>query len=115
MKSPNEGLYITGGVISGVLLGVYILLSLVIGKDFAIPALVTGGVVGAIVLRGPLGKALAQRISSAAIAPRDVPVELLEEMDEMRNRVMELEERLDFAERLLAQAREESKRLEVPR
>ncbi len=106
MKSPNEAFYITSGVISGVLLGTFILLSLVIGKDFAIPALITGGVVGGVVLRGPLGKALAQRIGSVATAPSEVPVELIEELDEVRNRVLELEERLDFAERLLAQARE---------
>lgn len=106
MKSPNEALYITSGVISGVLLGTFILLSLVIGKEFAIPALVTGGVVGAIVLRGPLGKALAQRLTSVAAAPPEVPVQVLEELDDVRNRVVELEERLDFAERLLSQARE---------
>jgi hypothetical protein len=34
-----------------------------------------------------------------------VPPELLEEMDEMRNRMVELEERVDFTERLLAQHR----------
>ncbi len=33
----------------------------------------------------------------------------------MNYRVHELEERLDFAERLLAQARADSPRLEVPR
>lgn len=106
MKSPNEALYITSGVIGGVLLGTFILLSLAIGKEFAIPALITGGVVGAIVLRGPLGKALAQRLTSVASVPPEVPVEVLEELDDVRNRVVELEERLDFAERLLAQARE---------
>jgi len=106
MKSPNESLYITAGVISGVLLGTFLLLSLVIGKEFAVPALITGGVVGAIVLRGPLGKALAQRLTSVAAVPPEIPVEVLEDLDDVRNRVVELEERLDFAERLLAQARE---------
>ncbi len=39
----------------------------------------------------------------------------LNEVDALNYRVHELEERLDFAERLLAQAREEPHRLEAPR
>lgn len=39
----------------------------------------------------------------------------LNEMDALNFRLHELEERLDFAERLLAQAREEPGRLEAPR
>ena len=78
---------------------------MVIGEDFAVPALITAGVVGALVLRGPLGKALAERIHSGTVAAGEVPPELLEDMDDMRNRMVELEERVDFTERLLAKHR----------
>ena len=39
------------------------------------------------------------------MGPAEVPPELLEEMDEMRHRMVELEERVDFTERLLARQR----------
>jgi hypothetical protein len=39
----------------------------------------------------------------------------LQEVDHLQYRVQELEERLDFTERLLAQARAEPGRIEVPR
>jgi hypothetical protein len=106
MRESNVGLYTAITIVSVALLGAFIALSVVIGEDFAIPALITGGVVGSIVLRGPLGKALAQRITDASV-PAEVPVELLEEMDEMRHRMVELEERVDFTERLMARQRAE--------
>ena len=59
----------------------------------------------AIALRGPLGKALAERISGrlrGEDAVVQVPDELYAEIDELRARVGELEERVDFSERLLA-------------
>ena len=64
---------------------------------------VVGG--GALVLRGPLGKALAARISGElpeAAGPVELPEELYAELDDLRTRVAELEERQDFSERLLA-------------
>ena len=105
MRESNVGLYTAVTIISVVLLGAFIALSVVIGEDFAIPALVTGGVVGSIVLRGPRGKALAQRFTEGSLGPAEVPPELLEEMDDMRHRMVELEERVDFTERLLARQR----------
>ena len=105
MRESNVPLYTAITIVSTVLLGAYIALSVVIGAEFAIPALITGGVVGAIVLKGPLGKALADRIHSGTVGAGEVPPELLEEMDEMRNRMVELEERVDFTERLLARQR----------
>jgi hypothetical protein len=68
---------------------------------------VIGG--GAFVLRGPLGKALAARISGElpdATGPAELPEELYAELDELRTRVAELEERQDFSERLLARREE---------
>jgi len=107
MREDNAGLYTVITIVSVALLGTFIALSVVIGEDFAIPALMTGGVVGTIVLRGPLGKALAARITNASLGPSEVPPELLEEMDEMRHRMVELEERVDFTERLMARQRAE--------
>jgi len=70
-----------------------------------------------IVLRGPLGKALAERISGRHLAARgqdperaDLLGQAVADLDEMRHRLAELEERQDFAERLLA--RQDATRLE---
>lgn len=62
----------------------------------------------AVVARGPLGRALGRRIAGEETnpLPPDLPGELLGELDELRTRVMELEERVDFSERLLAQGRQ---------
>ena len=76
-----------------------------IGEDFAIPGLMMLGIGGTIVLRGPLGKAIARRIEGAPQAEVDVEP-LLQELDEVRARMIELEERMDFTERLLARDRE---------
>jgi hypothetical protein len=79
-------------------------LGVAIGEDFIIPLLVVGGALAAYVAKTELGRALAHRI-------RHGP-ELLEtpevygELDDLRTRVLELEERLDFAERLLAQPKD---------
>jgi hypothetical protein len=56
------------------------------------------------VFRGPIGAALAERIRGGA-PPADGQA-LAAEEDHLRGRLAEVEERLDFAERLLAQARE---------
>lgn len=58
----------------------------------------------AVVARGPLGKALGRRIAGedAHTLPPDLPGDLLTELDDLRARVLELEERVDFSERLLA-------------
>jgi len=104
MREPNVALYTMITIVGVTLLGAFIALSVVIGEDFAIPAMITTGVVGAIVLRGPVGKALAERIHQGA-AGAGVDPQLLEEFDEMRNRMLELEERVDFTERLLAKHR----------
>ncbi len=59
------------------------------------------------VFRGPLGKALSARISGEAIDGNvEVPPELYSELDELRNRLGEVEERVDFSERLLTKQQE---------
>jgi len=66
-----------------------------------------------LILRGPLGKALAHRIAGRGAEPDESTVaelaelrERLQELEQQQGRIHELEERLDFAERLLAQQRE---------
>jgi hypothetical protein len=57
--------------------------------------------------RGPIGAALADRIRGGPapdVGAADPAV--VAEIDQLRGRLAEVEERLDFAERLLAQARE---------
>lgn len=66
-----------------------------------------------LILRGPLGKALARRIEGANAQVDTQVFPLVEELqgrvaelEERVGRMHELEERLDFAERLLARGRE---------
>ncbi len=66
-------------------------------------------------LRGPLGRALAERIAGRrADEVAVLPEETYAELDEMRRRLYELEERVDFSERLLATRPSETVRSEVP-
>jgi len=57
-------------------------------------------------LKGPLGHAIADRLRGTA--PPDPPV--LDELEAVKARLAEVEERLDFAERMLAQG-EQAERL----
>jgi hypothetical protein len=82
----------------------YVVLAVTIGEGFAIPTMVLATIGGTIVLRGPVGQALAHRLHEGTVAP---PEELLAEVDELRQRVGDLEERLDFTERLLTQQRQD--------
>lgn len=56
------------------------------------------------VIRSPMGKAFADRLAGRAI-DAEIPElpELYAELDELRGRLAEMEERQDFAERLLSQ------------
>jgi hypothetical protein len=53
----------------------------------------------------PIGRAVAERIRAHGAVPVHDP-ELLAEVDALRHDVSELQERVDFAERLLAQSQE---------
>jgi hypothetical protein len=72
------------------------------GQDVIIAVALAIGLVK--IFRGPIGAALADRIRGG-VAPA-VDHGLAAEVDNLRGRLAEVEERLDFAERLLAQARE---------
>lgn len=63
------------------------------------------------VLRGPVGHAIARAIGGAAPElPPEIPGEVYGELDELRARVAELEERVDFSERLLTKGQDERSR-----
>lgn len=64
--------------------------------------------IGAVaIFRGPLGKALGERIAGKGHTVDHAESEALRaEMDEVRYRLAEVEERLDFAERMLAKQKE---------
>lgn len=87
-----------------------------IGEDFAIPAMIAAAVVSAIALRGPVGRALAERIRGDELAAGGAAEEELHvlqtHLERMEDRVLELEERHDFTERLLARRSLESQDLE---
>ena len=71
------------------------------GQDVIIAVALSVAIVK--LVRGPIGAALADRIRGGAPAG---DAALAAEVDHLRGRLAEVEERLDFAERLLAQARE---------
>lgn len=78
------------------------------------PAIIAWGAAFAaltIIANGPLGKAIARRISGE-VPQVQPPGELSEavyaELDELRARMLEMEERQDFSERLLANRADES-------
>ena len=84
---------------------VHLGLGLSLGEDYAIPTTILGIVGATVALRGPLGQALASWLqggSNEALPSEQV----LGELDELRGRVVELEERVDFSERLLVKQRE---------
>jgi hypothetical protein len=68
-------------------------------------------VASVIILRGPLGKALAERLSGRGAEDSADAAALKAELDEVYHRLEDLEQRLDFAERLLVKGRD---RKEVP-
>ncbi|HEY7684245.1 MAG TPA: hypothetical protein VH879_16490 [Gemmatimonadales bacterium] len=70
-----------------------------------------------LVLRSPLGQALAERLRGTA-RPGVDDVHFLSdtrlEVESLQRRVTELEERLDFAERLLARGRTQNEEPPIP-
>ena len=82
------------------LIGAVTTLGVVIGEDFIIPTVVVCGALAAYLAKTEVGRALAHRIRHGPEALE--PPVVYGELDELRGRVLELEERLDFAERMLA-------------
>lgn len=83
-------------------------LAMKLGVGYAIPTTIVGAIAAAVALRGPLGQALARVLHGESV---DLPPEqVLGELDDLRTRLAELEERADFSERLLAAQREEAEK-----
>lgn len=83
-----------------------------IAQSIAIVIVALGGVTGALMFV----RALAQRLGHPRVEPSAGPevVELRDTMQHLSGRVGELEERIDFAERLLARERD-AERLKGPK
>jgi len=64
-----------------------------------------GGGTAFLLAISPIGKAIAERIRAHGAVPMHDP-ELLAEVDSLRRDLTELQERVDFTERLLAQSQE---------
>ena len=72
------------------------------GQDVIVAVALTVGLVK--IFRGSLGAAIAERVRGG-VRPAEDPA-LAADVEQLRGRLAEVEERLDFAERLLAQVRE---------
>lgn len=110
-ESPSRDTAVT--LISLAAIAGYLLLSAKLGAGFAIVVGILGacGLTFLGVLRGPVGRAWARRIDdggsgSASAEELDELHARLAELEAGQTRIAELEERLDFAERLLTQQRE---------
>ena len=64
-----------------------------------------GGGTAFLLAISPIGKAVAERIRAKGAVPMQDP-EILAEMDALRRDLNELQERVDFTERMLAQNQE---------
>lgn len=67
--------------------------------------LIFGGGTAFLLSISPIGRAIAERIRSKGAVPMHDP-ELFAEVDSLRRDVSELQERVDFAERMLSQSQE---------
>lgn len=82
-----------------------------LGVGFAIPVGIALAVAAAVILTGPLGKAIARVIEHSTGAPHDPEAveelaKRVEQLEREQARMAELEERVDFAERLLVRHRD---------
>lgn len=69
----------------------------------AVPVWAMAVAIVGVTVRSPVAKAFADRLAGrAGPEAAEVPQELYAELDELRSRVLELEERQDFAERMLS-------------
>ena len=74
-------------------------------EDILALILIFGGGTLIAISFSPVGRAIAERIRDTALTSAPDP-ETLAELDELRGQVADLQERMDFAERLLARGRE---------
>ena len=74
-------------------------------EDILAITLIFGGGTAIAIAFSPIGKAIADRIRGRAVEAETDPA-LLAELDEMKVQLSELQERMDFSERLMAKDRE---------
>ena len=74
-------------------------------EDILAITFIFGGGTAFLLAISPIGKAIAERIRAHGAVPMQDP-ELLAEVDALRRDVSDLQERVDFAERLLARTQE---------
>ena len=75
------------------------------GLEPLIPIALFFSLASIIILKGPIGKAIADRISGRASQLKDGEEEtgaVLGELEDVRYRLSEIEERLDFSERVMS-------------
>ena len=79
-----------------------------IGLEPLIPISLFFSIAAVVILRGPFGKALADRIAGRSEqSGDDARTEMLErQLEEVQYRLHDLEERLDFAERVVTRGRD---------
>src|SRR5690349_5746270 len=75
----------------------FTIVSVSLGPGFAIPVGIIAAAAVAIVLRGPVGQALARRLDGRTAQPGESEA-VLHALDEVRGEVAELAERVDFTE-----------------
>lgn len=103
-------LFVGMGVLAIAFLGTMMGVTEALGPA-SIPIWGAGILGGIFIANGPIGKAIGRKISGGdheGPQPAEVPEEVYAELDELRARMLEMEERQDFAERLLAQRNESS-------
>jgi Tfp pilus assembly protein PilO len=80
-----------------------------VGPDTIVPVVMIVSIAGAVILRGPLGKALAERVARRGAVPdgrtAEIAAQAVLELEDLRQRLAELEERQDFTERMLTRER----------
>ena len=110
-----------GALVGVAAVAAFFLLASKIGAGFAIPVGIMGVIGGTavVILRGPIGRAVARRIDEGGAGGSAEEFDQLhariDELEAGQSRMAELEERLDFAERLLTRGRAESGVPEQPR
>ncbi len=102
-RGRSPWFYVFIAWLATLLTGAFVAATIREGEDFLIPATIAIAVIAVIVLRGPVGEALAMRLRGETAAP-ELNDAVLGELDDLRARLMELEERIDFSERLLSQS-----------
>lgn len=75
------------------------------GLEPLIPIALFLSIAAVLIFRGPLGKGLGERLAGRAADAEDLAAReaLRAEVEELKGRLAELEERMDFGERLLAE------------